>query len=156
MLKLNVGVSKKVGRPNYGSKGASVAFELELPSESAEHASGLRQRIREMFASAAAAVDEELAGREAEAEAAAPTTCEPSGEGAASASYRRANRRATPRQVRTLETLAEHRGADLPHLATYYFRVDDVTQLTRRQASLLIRRLLAAQNSEPIASSGSG
>ena len=30
MIKLNAGFSRKVGEPNYGSRGASVNVELEL------------------------------------------------------------------------------------------------------------------------------
>ena len=38
MLKLNAGISRKVGEPNYGSRGASVNVELELES-------GFRRRV---------------------------------------------------------------------------------------------------------------
>ncbi len=33
MIKLNAGFSRKVGEPNYGSRGASVNVELELESD---------------------------------------------------------------------------------------------------------------------------
>ena len=32
MLKLNAGFSRKIGEPNYGSRGASVNIELEVES----------------------------------------------------------------------------------------------------------------------------
>ena len=32
MLKLNAGISRKVGEPNYGSRGATVHLELEVES----------------------------------------------------------------------------------------------------------------------------
>ena len=140
MWKLNVGVNKKVGRPNYGSQGASVTLEAEEAGDVLQDPEILRRRARELFAAARAAVDEELAtvaAAEPEEEAA-----EIEGEDSSSLS-RFAQRRATPRQVRAMESLAERCRADLLHLATYYFRVDDVRQLTRRQASMLIRRLQA-------------
>ena len=139
MWKLNVGVNKKVGRPNYGSQGASVTLEAEAAGDVLQDPEILRRRARELFAAARAAVDEELA---------TVAAAEP-GEEAAEAekedatSTRFSQRRATPRQVRAMELLAERCRADLLHLATYYFRVDDVRQLTRRQASMLIRRLQA-------------
>ena len=138
MWKLNVGVNKKVGRPNYGSHGASVTLEAEESGDVLQDPEILRRRARELFAAARAAVDEELA---AAAEKRGEETSEAENEDAASLRF--AQRRATPRQVRALEALAERCRADLLHLATYYFRVDDVLQLTRRQASMLIRRLQA-------------
>lgn len=139
MWKLNVGVNKKVGRPNYGSHGASVTLEAEAAGDVLQDPETLRRRARELFAAARAAVDEELAvvAEEDSGEEAAEA------EGEDAASPRFAQRRTTPRQVRALELLAERCRADLLHLATYYFRVDDVQQLTRRQASMLIRRLQA-------------
>ena len=139
MWKLNVGVNKKVGRPNYGSQGASVTLEAEEAGDVLQDPEILRRRARELFAAARAAVDEELAAV-AEAE---PEEEAVEGVGEDSSFSRFAQRRATPRQVRAMESLAERCRADLLHLATYYFRVDDVRQLTRRQASMLIRRLQA-------------
>lgn len=139
MWKLNVGVNKKVGRPNYGSHGASVTVEAEESGDVLQDPEILRRRARELFAAARAAVDEELADViEVELRAEAAEVEEES-----LPSPRFAQRRATPRQVRALELLAERCRADLLNLAKYYFRVDDVAQLTRRQASMLIRRLQA-------------
>ena len=140
MLKLQVGRTKKVGRPHYGSLGAAVQLELELESGFVDDAERLQARIQALFALAESAVDEELRSAVA-AEAAvvdgAAVNCAPRVHDRG----RAGNRRATQRQVRALEVLAERCAADLPHLATFYFRVDDVTQLTRRQAGLLIERL---------------
>jgi hypothetical protein len=49
MLKLNAGFSRKVGEPNYGSRGASVNVELELESGLVGDADGLMNRIRSLF-----------------------------------------------------------------------------------------------------------
>jgi len=60
MIKLNAGVSRKVGEPNYGSRGATVNVELELESSAAQDADVLQDRIRRLFAIARDAVDAEL------------------------------------------------------------------------------------------------
>jgi hypothetical protein len=67
MIKLNCGISRKIGEPNYGSRGASVNVELELESSAAQDAGVLHEKIRRLFAVAKASVDEELglAGRPA-------------------------------------------------------------------------------------------
>ena len=138
MWKLNVGTSKKVGRPNYGSQGASVQLEGELSGDPLQDSTVWRQKIRELCEVAAAAGEEELRG---------VTPLDHALPKAAAASVNVASRfdrrRATRRQVRALELIAEQCQADLQHLAKYYFGVDDVLQLTRRQASLLIQRLQA-------------
>ena len=62
MLKLNVGLSRKVGEPNYGSRGASVNLELEVESALAGDPDRLRDKIRQLFHLAKVSVDEELNG----------------------------------------------------------------------------------------------
>ncbi len=62
MLKLNVGLSRKVGEANYGSRGASVNLELEVESGLASDPDALRDRARQLFRMASASVDEELNG----------------------------------------------------------------------------------------------
>ena len=59
-LKLNVGLSRKVGEANYGSRGASVNLELELDSAIVSEPGRLQERIRQMFALAKQSIDEEL------------------------------------------------------------------------------------------------
>ena len=46
---LNVGLSKKVGEPDYGSRGASVNLETELDAGLVNDPDRLRDRIRQLF-----------------------------------------------------------------------------------------------------------
>ena len=62
MLKLNVGLSKKVGAPNYGSRGASVNLELEVEAGLVNQPDKLQERVRQLFRLARTSVDEELNG----------------------------------------------------------------------------------------------
>lgn len=48
-LKLNVGLSRKVGDANYGSRGASVNVEMELESALVSEPAKLKERIRQLF-----------------------------------------------------------------------------------------------------------
>ena len=60
MIKLNTGFSRKVGEPNYGSRGASVNLELEVESAAIQDPDKMHRKIRALFALARKAVDEEL------------------------------------------------------------------------------------------------
>ncbi len=59
-LKLNVGLSRKIGEANYSSRGASVNVEMELESALVQEPEKFQGRIRQLFGMARDAVDEEL------------------------------------------------------------------------------------------------
>ncbi len=60
MLRLNIGSNQKIGQPNYGSRGASVHFEVELESSLVRDPQQLQSKVRTMFRLARDAVHEEL------------------------------------------------------------------------------------------------
>ena len=60
MLKLNAGISRKVGEEHFGSRGASVNLELEVESGLVNDPDGLMDRIRRLFSLARDAVDQEV------------------------------------------------------------------------------------------------
>ncbi|MFH0982698.1 MAG: hypothetical protein V2A79_14330, partial [Planctomycetota bacterium] len=66
MLRLNAGFSRKVGEPNFGSRGASVNLELELESHLIGDPAALLGRIQGLFDLAREAVDAELGNGPAE------------------------------------------------------------------------------------------
>lgn len=59
-LRLNVGLNRKAGEPNYGSRGASVNFEVELEADAIREPQQLHNKIRYLFQIAKEAVEEEL------------------------------------------------------------------------------------------------
>lgn len=66
-LILQVGLSKKIGQPNYGSLGASCNLGLELDqSLLATDLESLQSRVRQAFAACRQAVQEELTQRSTE------------------------------------------------------------------------------------------
>lgn len=147
MLKLNVGFTKKVGDPNYGSRGAAVNLELELDSGLVGDAERLKERIRQLFALAKSSVDEELTG--------AATTVAGNGTSAANGTAtsnggthgRRDNtRRATSSQVRALHAIADRRQLNLENLMTDRFGNPDPSTLSIVEASQLIDELKQVGN----------
>jgi hypothetical protein len=68
MLKLHVGLSKKIGQPDFGSLGASCHLELELDEAIVrEEVEMFQNRVQTVFARCGEAVDDELARRADEA-----------------------------------------------------------------------------------------
>src|SRR5690242_19943280 len=61
-LKLNIGLSQKIGDTNFGSRGASVNVEIEVESTLANDPGKLQERIRQVFNLVRTAVSEELNG----------------------------------------------------------------------------------------------
>ena len=146
MLKLQVGISKKVGEANYGSRGASVNLELELDSSLVGDADRLKDRIRHLFGLAKAAVDEELAAATEPAvngngSAVTPPTNNGQTTGKPSGRRRDGTRAATASQVRALHAIADRRKLDLPALLAERFQIDDPAGLTITEASNLIDEL---------------
>ena len=67
-LKLNLGVSKKLGLPDYGSLGASCHLELDLDGSLIDgDLAGFHERVRRTYMACTQAVDDELARQQEDA-----------------------------------------------------------------------------------------
>jgi len=76
-LTLNVGLSQKMGLPDYGSVGASCHVELELSSHMLDRNPDVfQQEVRVAFAACRQAVEEELARERVQPSASPSATCE--------------------------------------------------------------------------------
>ena len=148
MIKLNCGISRKVGEPNFGSRGASVNVELELDSAAAQDAKLLHDRIRRLFALAKASVDEELgiaAANEAPQQPSQPSN-PPAPSHTAPTSNGNSNKPATDGQLRAIWAICNQLGIDQDAEAQRTFR-RPVSQLTVLDASKLIDHLKQVQGS---------
>lgn len=132
-MTLNVGLSKKVGETNYGSRGASVNLETELDAGVVNDPDRLRDRIRQMFQLARSAIQEELNG-----EGHAATGQRGGGTGH---NGNQRDRPATDAQCRALRTIAQRQNRDLSQLLNQRFSCQQPEQITLRQASALIDEL---------------
>ena len=148
MLKVIVGVSRKVGLPGYSSVGASFQIEVELTSGLLDQdLDAFHEQVRRAYAVAHQAVNNDLA----------PFQPKPRLQlhGASlrqDASRFQANslqnlakpvRPAPARQVRTISRIATQRQLDLPELLAP-FEVGEIEKLSITQASALINRLMSA------------
>jgi hypothetical protein len=157
-LKLNVGVSRKLGLPDYGSAGASCHLELELDGTLLDRdPEAFQTRVRQAYAAAHRAVGDELARLRAHIPEPVPpragsngrpsTTVQTPGrdrtDARPSPERPRATRPATSSQVKAVAALARRHGADLDGLLRDDFGVGRAEELTLPQASQLIDRLKA-------------
>ena len=163
-LKLNVGLSRKVGEPNYGSRGASINVELELDSAIAGEPDRLQDRIRELFGLAKASVDAELCVEPSASRAASSRSASQSANnhrpphangrngasrGATAEPRSNSNGRqvannpppATASQVRALHAIANRQGLNLEGVVRDQYGVAEPEALTIAQASELIDEL---------------
>jgi hypothetical protein len=138
---VNVGFSRKVGEPNYGSRGASVQLEVELDQAAIEHGEQLQAEIEKMFQRARDAVERELQRKpspSSEGEAVLEGGCDSI---KSEHHTTRVPRLATPYQIRAIQTIAENRGIDLNGLLETDFGTKTAEELTIVAASRLIDRL---------------
>jgi len=166
-LKLNVGVSRKLGLPEFSSVGASCNVEVELDSTLLQSdLDGFHSQVRGAFTAACRAVDDELvrlqsrpappvashvvpAGGEMRrngvsnhprAAPAGPDRVATRGDGGVG----RPAKPASANQVRAIVTMARWRDVDLAGLLRDEFGVDRPEDLSLVDASRLIDRLKAA------------
>src|SRR5262245_46269423 len=117
-LKLNIGLSKKVGESNYGSRGATVNVEVEVESALANDPAKLKDRIRQVFSLVRDSVAEELNGGNGQprSNAAAPKNQSDNGNGNGNAQKGSTPRPATQSQVRAIGAIAKRLRINLDEL----------------------------------------
>ena len=163
-MKLNVGVSRKLGLPNYGSVGASCNLELELDASLLERdLDAFHTQIRGAYMAAHQAVHDELARLQA-AGTQAPTKppardavngsgpgdghARDNGEavlaGRTAAEAPRPAKPATANQLEAIRSIARQRMVDLVAILRSEYDVESAEDLTLRQASALIDWLKGA------------
>jgi hypothetical protein len=167
-LKLNVGVSRKVGLPEYSSAGASCHIEVELDGGLLGDLDGFHEHVRDAYVACQQAVNDELVRLQDQTAPLVSTTggCdqrtppgngqdhrsggEPRGNGAAAragGSRSRLSRPATASQVKAIYAIARAQRADLEGVLRDEYRVDHPEELTLSQASALIDQLKAVSAS---------
>lgn len=141
-LKINVGLSRKVGEDNYGSRGASINIEMELDGSLANDPAKLQQRIRQLFGLVRDSVTEELNGTTAPAKGNQATSGNPgNGRNGNSSPPSKTARQATESQVKAIFAITRSKGLDMTRLLRDQFQVDRPEKLSLKQASALIDRL---------------
>ena len=144
-LKLSVGVSRKEGRPNFGSLGASCGIEVELDASLIwSDPDRFRRMAREAYAACDRVVQDQLRRDDPSPLRVAPETSSPPVPAVPrDPPAAPPDRPATPQQRRALSAMADRFGFDLSQAADELIGVADVQTMTARQASLLIGRLRA-------------
>jgi hypothetical protein len=147
-MKLNVGVSRKVGLPDYGSVGASCNLELELEAGLLERdLEGFHSQIRSAYVAAHQAVHDELARLQLPVDARAERPSQRNGyprENGNGSSTRaqgdrsRVRKPATPNQIKAILAITRRQDADLGRLLLQQYEVERPEDLSIRQASELI------------------
>ena len=157
-LKLNVGVSRKVGLPKYGSVGASCSLELEIDSTLLDRdPEAFHAQVRHAYGAVHQAVHDELARLQAAAtqvqtkppardavNGSGPGNGHTRGNGEAvlagrtAAEAPRSGKPATASQISAIRSIARQKGADLVAILGDQYDVERPEDLTLRQASGLI------------------
>ena len=142
-LKLNVGLTKKIGEPNYGSRGASVNVELELDGGLVNEPGRLQERIRQLFGVVRASLAEELNGNgQRSSDRTQTPQPQPNGNAQRSDNGQKAQPRpATQSQVRAIAAIAKRLRINLDELLGQRFQVKRTQDLSIKQASQLIDEL---------------
>ena len=133
-LKLNIAMSRKVGEPNYGSRGATVGLEMEVDSSLVNEPQQLHERIARLFQLAKQSIDAELGSRSANGQ---HTSTSESGSGI---------RPATANQIRAIHAIANRQNVDLVEELRGRFQLERLEDLSLDQASQLIDAIKPSTN----------
>jgi hypothetical protein len=144
-LKLNVGLARKLGEANFGSRGASINLEVEVDNSLISEPAKLQERIRQLFGLVKSSLTEELNGGHAPVgqranESGLPGKNNPS-PGRASSQRGTPPRSATQSQVKAIFAIARSQRLDLAALLQERFQVSRPDALTIQEASQLIDQL---------------
>jgi hypothetical protein len=147
-LTLNVGLSKKVGLPDYASLGVSCNVQVELDATLLlNDADGFQAKVRQAYLACHRAVQEELVRQQGHAsEGHRPANGRQASAGSANGQARDQIRSATASQLRAIEAIARAQKVDLATLLLARYGVHTLADLSIKQASGLIDDLKAAAN----------
>jgi hypothetical protein len=147
-LKLNVGLSRKVGEANYGSRGASVNVEMELDSGLVNEPTRLQERIRQLFSVVRTSLSEELNGNNGQhpannsAPAAEPRQNENDRAGNRDSGQRTNRvRPATQSQIKAIFAIAREQQINVSQFLRERYHVGRPEDLSIKEASTIIDEL---------------
>ena len=137
MIRLNVGLSRKVGQANFGSKGGSVNLEIELADLDNNK---LRESIHKLFSLAKQSLEDELGteGQDSQEKPVVQVSVQPSGQTLQEAVATQ-GRLVTGKQLSFLQNLARTQRRNLEQECEQAFQTFP-ERLTSKQASTLIER----------------
>jgi hypothetical protein len=151
-VKLNIGVSRKIGQPNYGSRQASIGLEVEVDSGMLASPEALQEKVRLLYRFADQAVEDELnqhseglLHEEPRATAAVNSNddCETE-----EASIEQPVRGLTENQMRAIYALARKHRLSAAQLVRERFKLQHVEDMDIRQASRLIDELKSCSEAQ--------
>ena len=144
-VKLNIGLSRKVGEANFGSRGASVNLEVELDSGIVSDQQRFQDRVRALYAQARQSINAEL-DLPSEGPAIEQPVVQRNGHASAhngngndnGSQSRQEGGSATQSQVRAIFAIARRNRLDPKNLVLERFGLDRPEDLSIRDASSLI------------------
>jgi hypothetical protein len=137
-LKLNVGLSRKVGETNYGSRGASIHMELELDSALVSEPGKLQEKVRQVFGLIRTSLAEELNGSNGSGQAHGQAN----GNVTQPTNVQKSNGRpATQSQVKAINAIARNQRLDLARYLNETYGVQRPEELDLKTASKVIDHL---------------